>query len=138
MRPGMRAIGRALPRSAELKPAERGGLAAAFVLVGALLVLVAANALLGVGGGTAGPFIRDVVGSVVYVLVAGVAWLRPLLIRTRRRAFTLIAAGVTSYALGNVLWATWLAHLAHPPVPSVCDLLWLAFYPLVALGIVGL
>jgi diguanylate cyclase (GGDEF)-like protein len=134
----MRAIGRALPRSAELTPGERGGLAAAFILLGALLALVGANALLGVGGASAGPFIRDVVGSVVYVLVAGIACLRPLLIPARRRAFTLIAAGVTSYALGNVMWATWLAHLAHPPVPSVCDVMWLAFYPLVALGIVGL
>ena len=131
-------IGRALPRSADLTPARRGLLAAAFIALGVLLLVTAANALLGVGGASAGAFVRDDVGSLICVLVAAIACLRPLLIQARRRAFALIAAGLSSYALGNVLWATWLAHLAHPPVPSVCDVLWLAFYPLVALGVVGL
>src|SRR5205807_641242 len=74
----------------------------------------------------------------VYLLVAAITCLRPVWIRARRRAFSLLAAGVTFYALGNLLWATWLAHLPHPPVPSVCDVLWLAFYPFVALAVVGL
>src|SRR5947209_8715066 len=125
MRSGMtQAIGRALPRSAELKPAERGWLAAAFVLLGALLTITAVNALLGVGGDAARPFIRDWVSIPVYLLVAAITCLRPVWIRARRRPFSLLAAGVTFYALGNLLWATWLAHLPHPPVPSVCDVLW--------------
>jgi hypothetical protein len=52
-------IGRALPRSADLNPAESRLLAAAFVALAAMLVVAAANAVLGIGGATAGPFIRD-------------------------------------------------------------------------------
>jgi len=131
-------MGRGLPRSAELKPAQRGVLAAAFLLLGALLGLTTVNAVFGIGGDAARPVIRDWVGTPICVLVAVVVCLRPMWIRARRRSFVLLAAGVSSYALGNVLWTTWLAHLDHPPVPSVCDVLWLAFYPLVALAVVGL
>jgi diguanylate cyclase (GGDEF)-like protein len=131
-------IGRALPRSAELKPAERGLLAAAFVALGVLLAVTAANALLGVGGAGADSMIRDWVSSAVGILVAAIICLRPLRIHVRRRSFTLVAAGVTAYSAGNVLWTVWLSHAANPAVPSVSDLLWLSFYPLMAAGIVGL
>jgi diguanylate cyclase len=131
-------IGRALPRSADLKPAERGLLGAAFVALGALLLVTAANALLGLGGAAAERVIQDWTGSAICLLVVAIVCLRPLRIHARRRSFGLVAAGVSSYALGNVLWTTWLSRLSHPPVVSVCDVLWLAFYPLVAAGIVGL
>ncbi len=127
-------IGRALPRSAELTPAERGLLAAAFVALGVLLILTAANALLG----AADPAIRDWLSSSIAILVAAIICLRPLRIHTCRRSFSLVAAGVTAYCAGNVVSATWLSHVASRPVPSASDLLWLAFYPLVAAGIVGL
>jgi diguanylate cyclase (GGDEF)-like protein len=131
-------IGRALPRSAELTPAERGLLAAAFVALGVLLILTAANALLGAGAGAGDPVIRDWVSSAIGILAAAIICLRPLRIHTCRRSFALVAAGVTAYSAGNVMWTTWLSHAANPSVPSVSDLLWLAFYPLVAAGIVGL
>jgi diguanylate cyclase (GGDEF)-like protein len=131
-------IGRALPRSAELKPAERGLLAAAFVALGVLLAVTAANALLGLGGAGADPVIRDWVGSAIGILVSAIVCLRPMRIHVRRRSFALVAAGVTAYSAGNVLSTVWLSHVANPPVPSISDLLWLSFYPLVAAGIVGL
>ncbi|HEY1566759.1 MAG TPA: bifunctional diguanylate cyclase/phosphodiesterase [Solirubrobacteraceae bacterium] len=131
-------IGRALPRSAELNPAERGLLAAAFVALGVLLIVAAANALLGLGGAGAHPVIRDWDSWAIGTLVVLIICLRPLRIHARRRSFGLIAAGVTAYSAGNVVWTTWLSHTATPPVPSICDVLWLAFYPLAAAGIVGL
>ena len=131
-------IGRALPRSAELNPAERGLLAAAFVALGVLLILTAVNALLGVGGHAAGPVIRDWVSSAIGILVAAIVCLRPLRVHARRRSFALVAAGVSAYCAGNVVWTVWLSHVSDPPVPSVSDLLRLSFYPLVAAGIVGL
>jgi diguanylate cyclase len=131
-------IGRALPRSAELKPAERALLAAAFVAVGVLLIVTAATALLGAGGATADRAISDWASSAIAILVAAIVCLRPLRIHTCRRSFSLVAAGVTAYAAGNVVWTTWLSHVANPSVPSLSDLLWLAFYPLMAAGIVGL
>jgi diguanylate cyclase (GGDEF)-like protein len=131
-------IGRALPRSAELNPAERGLLAAAFLALGVLLIVAAANALLGLGGAGAHPVIRDWDSWAIGTLVVLIICLRPLRIHARRRSFGLIAAGVTAYSAGNVVWTTWLSHRATPPVPSICDVLWLAFYPLAAAGIVGL
>ncbi len=131
-------IGRALPRSAELRPAERGLLAAAFVALGAMLLITAASGVLGVGGNAGDSATRDWMSSAIGILVAAIVCLRPLRIRFRRRSFALIAAGVTAYSAGNVLSTVWLAHMADPPVPSVSDLLWLSFYPLVAAGIVGL
>jgi diguanylate cyclase (GGDEF)-like protein len=131
-------IGRALPRSAELKPAERGLLAAAFVALGVLLIVTAANALLGAGGAAGDPVIRDWLSSSIGILVAGIICLRPLRIHTCRRSFSLVAAAVAAYCAGDVVWTTWLSHVASPSVPSVSDVLWLVFYPLVAAGIVGL
>ena len=130
-------IGRALPRSADLKPAESGLLAAAFLALAVLLVVVAANAL-GVGGAAAAPAMRDWPSGAISVLVVFIVCLRPLRIHAVRRSFALVAIGVTAYSVGNMLWTTWLSHMAGPSVPSVSDFLWLAFYPLVAAGIVGL
>ena len=131
-------IGRALPRSADLTPAERGLLAAAFVALGVLLLITAANALLGVGGDGADSVIRNWVSSAIVILAAAIVCLRPLRIPVCRRSFALVAAGVTAYSAGNVVSTVWLSHAADPPVPSVSDFLWLGFYPLVAAGIVGL
>src|ERR1700753_41594 len=103
-------IGRALPRSADLKPAERGLLAAAFIALVVLLIIAAANALLGAGGG-AGPGIREWASWAIGILVVLIVCLRPLRIGVRRRSFAFIAAGVTAYSAGNVLWTTWLSHL---------------------------
>jgi diguanylate cyclase (GGDEF)-like protein len=113
-------------------------LAAAFVVLGILLVVTAANALVGVGSGGAGPVIRDWVSSAIGVLVAAIVCLRPLRIHVHRRSFALLAAGVGAYAAGKVLSTVWLSQQAGRSVPSVSDVLWLAFYPLVAAGIVGL
>lgn len=128
-------IGRALPRSAELTSVERWSLAAAFVVLGVLLAITAAAAVLGIDRG--GPAIRDWVSPAVGILVAAIVCLRPLRIHMRRRSFALVAAGVTSYSAGNVVWTVWLSHATNPSVPSISDLLRLSFYPLVAAGIVG-
>ena len=45
-------------------------------------------------------------GSAICLLAAAIVCLRPLRIHTRRRSFGLLAAGVTSYGLGNILWTT--------------------------------
>jgi hypothetical protein len=78
-------IGRALPRSAELKPAERWSMAAAFVALGILLAASAANALLGVDVAGGDPVLRDWMSSAIGVLVAAIVSLRPLRIHARRR-----------------------------------------------------
>jgi diguanylate cyclase (GGDEF)-like protein len=131
-------IGRALPRSAELTSIERWSLGAAFLVVGALLAVTAANALVGLDGDGGGLAIRNWISSAIGVLVAAIVWARPLRVHARRRSFALVAAGITAYSAGNVVWAVGLSQAANPAVPAVSDLLRLAFYPLVAAGIVGL
>ena len=64
-------------------------------------------------------------------LVAARAWCIP----TERRAWWLIALGMTSWCVGDVVSMSWLP---DGQSPSVADLLKLAFYPLVYAGLVVL
>jgi diguanylate cyclase len=77
------------------------------------------------------------IGSLSDVLVALVGWgtaasavLRVALVRHQRTVWAPLALGMTSYALGAVVWTFWLEPLAEPPFPSIADALWLALYPL--------
>ena len=67
------------------------------------------------------------------VLVA----LRAIKVEHKRASWAIFALGLSLYGLGNVLWSLWIEHLSNPPIPSICDALWLSFYPLSYAGIVG-
>jgi diguanylate cyclase len=110
----------------------------AFVLLAALAAITAANALFGLGGHAMVAPIRNWVSSAIYVLVAAIIALRAVRIETSRRGWTLLAVGISLYGLGNLLWSLWIGNLSNPPIPSVCDALWLSFYPLGVAGIVSL
>ena len=130
-------IGRWLPRSAGLKRTEAGGLAAGFSLLLVILVATAANAVFGIGGKAANEPIRDWLSSAAYILVAWIVALRAIRAKENRLPLALFAVGLGLYGLGNVLWSFWIEHLQNPPIPSICDGLWLIFYPLSYAGIVG-
>ncbi|MGA2926957.1 MAG: EAL domain-containing protein, partial [Solirubrobacteraceae bacterium] len=123
--------------SAELESGERRALAGAYGALALIIALTGAHASLGVGGSALERAIRDWLGSLSYVLVAAIVTLRARRTRCARGPWTLFAIGLISFAAGNLLWALWLEHERHPPIPSVCDVLWLAFYPLSYAGIVG-
>jgi diguanylate cyclase (GGDEF)-like protein len=127
----------ALPRAADL--ARRSGcvLAVGFAVLAAMLAVTALNAIFGVGGDAVAKPIRDWVSSGVYVVVAGIVILRAVKIENKRLPWIIFATGLSLYALGNVLWSFWIGNLPNPPIPSVCDGLWLSFYPLSYVGIVG-
>jgi diguanylate cyclase (GGDEF)-like protein len=126
-----------LPRVTTLKRGEARALAFAFALVVTIIVITAGNAIIGIGGRAAQAPIRNWLASVVYILVAATVALRALRATEHRVALTLFAAGLTLYGLGNVLWSFWIGTLPNPPIPSVCDVLWLALYPLSYAGILG-
>jgi diguanylate cyclase (GGDEF)-like protein len=108
-----------------------------FAVLVTIMALTSANALLGVGGSGLELFIREWLSCVVYILVAVIVALRALRGETHRRSWALFAIGLSLYGLGNVLWSCWISHQKEPPIPSICDGLWLSLYPLSYAGIVG-
>jgi diguanylate cyclase (GGDEF)-like protein len=127
-----------LPLSSELRPSERRMLRAATALLIALVAVTAAQAVLGVGGRGAEEPIRDWVTSAVYILVGVIVCWRAVRTTEARTSWMIFAFGISIYGLGNVLWAAWIEHLPNPPIPSICDGMWLTLYPCCYLGIVGL
>ena len=61
---------------------------------------------------------------------------RAVAVRANRLAWSLLAAGMLLWVAGEASYALFLADLEAPPVPSVSDVLWLAFYPACLAGIV--
>jgi diguanylate cyclase (GGDEF)-like protein len=126
-----------LSRSTGLGRTESQALAAGFAVLLVILAIAAANAIFGIGGTGVEMVTREWLSSVVYIVVAAIVGLRALRGRTHRRSWALFAAGLSLYALGNVLWSFWIGNLPNPPIPSISDGLWLALYPLSYAGIVG-
>ena len=63
---------------------------------------------------------------------------RAAVVRRERLAWALMAAGLTSYALGNVTWSLLFAGMEEPPFPSISDAFWLGLYPPAYVAIVML
>ena len=55
--------------------------------------------------------------------------------RGERHVWSLIAAALVAWAVGNTYWTFFLVDLDSPPYPSVSDVFWLAFYPPVYLAL---
>jgi diguanylate cyclase (GGDEF)-like protein len=124
-------------RSIALKWTESRALVVGLGLLLLILAVTAANAVFGVGGRAAEKPIRDWLSSAVYILVAAIVALRAIRGETSRRSWAVFALGLSLYGIGNLLWSFWIEHLRNPPIPSICDGLWLAFYPLSYAGIIG-
>ncbi len=124
--------------SAGLRRNEALVLVSAFGLLLAIVAVTGANAVFGIGGRAAYKPILNWLSSAVYILVAAIVASRAIRGSSKRRAWGLFALGLSLYGLGNVLWSFWIGLLPNPPIPSICDGLWLAFYPLSYAGIVGL
>ncbi len=103
-------------------------------------------ALLGLGvlGGVGYVFApTDWVGNVGYLLVAAVGVTMSVLGAVfargaRRRVWIALAAGQLLYLGGDILWVIYDFVLHIAPYPSAADALYLARYPVVALGLIWL
>ncbi len=104
----------------------------------ALVAATGAHAVFGLGGRAVEEPIRDWVTSAVYILVGVIVCWRAVRIARARRSWMIFAFGISIYGLGNVLWAAWIEHLPNPPIPSICDGMWLTLYPACYIGILGL
>jgi diguanylate cyclase (GGDEF)-like protein len=127
-----------LPLSSPLGAGERRTLHAATALLVALVTATGVHAAFGVGGNAVEQPIRDWVTSAIYILVGLIVCWRAVRTTESRYPWMWFAFGVSIYGLGNVLWAAWIEHLPNPPIPSVCDGMWLTLYPCCYIGIVGL
>lgn len=83
-----------------------------------------------------GDFISLPANLLALVLAVRAATYRAL-DRRIRRAWLLLAAGYTSFLLGNLMWFYYsaIAHIA--PYPSLADLFYLGFYPLALWGLLS-
>jgi diguanylate cyclase (GGDEF)-like protein len=113
-------------------------LAGATAFLIALVAATGAHAILGIGGRSVEEPIRDWLTSAVYILVGVIVCWRAVRTTESRTSWMIFAFGISVYGLGNVLWAAWIEHLPNPPIPSICDGMWLTLYPCCYLGIVGL
>src|SRR5579875_2353685 len=67
---------------------------------------------------------------------AVVVMLAVVTVQRDRLVWWLVASAFTAYAIGGVLWNTWLQFLPHPPNPSLADGFWMAMYPLLVAALV--
>jgi diguanylate cyclase len=79
--------------------------------------------------------IEDWVHEILLVLAAGLCLVYAGAPGRHRPASLAFGAGLAAWAAGDVWWTVLYAHDPDPPLPSVADALWLAWYPLTALGI---
>jgi diguanylate cyclase (GGDEF)-like protein len=129
-----RVVERLLPRAVGLSRRERRVLVALF---GALATTIAASSVsLLAPSRLSTSFVDNWSSIAVYGLVAAIVGVRALKTQTKRLAIALLAIALGLYGLGYVLWTLWVGRLQHPPIPSICDALWLSFYPLTLAGII--
>jgi diguanylate cyclase (GGDEF)-like protein len=104
--------------------------AAAFVYIAAALVLIWLHASLELGSQAQG-WIYDLVGASAVAAALFGAWRnRP----ERRVPWVLMAAGQGLFVAGDIMW-NWYELIGEDPFPSLADVLYLAGYPLIALGL---
>jgi uncharacterized membrane protein (DUF106 family) len=113
-------------------PAPRG-------LTVAWIVLVALTAAEGVHQvfqvGSPGILFDDWFHDTVIAAAAGLVLLRAAYEPVERAAWTAMGLGLLFWAGGEILWSLVYEGEAHPPYPTWSDPLWLAWYPLTAVGV---
>jgi signal transduction histidine kinase/CheY-like chemotaxis protein len=102
----------------------------ALVAIGVLILAVAYELVIFAfhldSGAVSFPSLLVYDGSIVGAAL--VCSLRAISQRGERLAWGLMAAAVGCWAIGEIYWDAFLAHAASPPIPSVSDIFWLAFY----------
>jgi diguanylate cyclase (GGDEF)-like protein len=111
--------------------APRVGLRAVQGLALAGLAAYAAQATVAaVCGPSVGAFIETYVYAGLIVVAAGLCLTRAAATRAERAAWVVLGIGLLTWAGGEIYYsAVYAEMLAEPPLPSVSDVLWFAFYP---------
>ena len=112
----------------DVSPRLKAPLQAFGALTCAALLAYAANVGLGFASGLDHLFEQYVYTGLI-VAAGGLCIVRGLAVSEERAAWLTMGAGLSAWAAGEVTWAVTVANDATPPVPSVADVLYLAFYP---------
>src|SRR4051794_35649148 len=118
-------------------PTLRGGERVRWAL-GVLGLLLAACALHALTGFDAGPlsWLLEKWGYNVVLVGSGViCLLRGATVRAERAAWLTMGVGVVGWAIGNVWYTAVLWDMDPIPIPSVSDVLWLVYYPIVYVAV---
>jgi len=81
---------------------------------------------------------NDVLQDAVYLLAALLVLARAAARRQDRGAWLLMGGGLSCYAAGTVYWVAVVVKIDPPPYPSLCDVMWLAYYPFAYAAVVRL
>jgi diguanylate cyclase len=103
-----------------------------WLILGALTVLEALNDLFGFAGPSwlYDNWIHNVILAICAVLVLARAAYEPI----ARPAWLAFGMALLLWSVGSVAWAVAYAGQSNVPYPSFADIFWLAWYPLLALG----
>ena len=77
-------------------------------------------------------WLHDLLLAGAAALMLARAWYEPI----GRRAWTAFGLATAVWCVGSVAWSVVYGDTAHPPYPTVADVLWLLWYPLTGAGIV--
>ena len=82
--------------------------------------------------------VDDILQDSVYLLAALLVLTRAIVVREDRGAWLLMSGGLSFYAAGTVYWIAVVVKVNPPPYPSLCDAMWLAYYPFAYAAVVRL
>ncbi len=99
------------------------------------LAVHAAHGLTHFSGPVGRAFFNDYLYTAIELAAVALCAARALGRQEDRLAWGLIAAGMLCWTGGDLVWATWLDHVANPPYPSIADALYLAEYPAIYVGL---
>jgi two-component system cell cycle response regulator len=105
-------------------------------LVLAGVAAYAAQATVAICGSAADAFFETYVYAALILAAGALCIGRAVIVPQERAAWMVLGAGLLAWGAGEVYYSVALDGLTEPPLPSVADVLWLAFYPCCYTGIV--
>jgi diguanylate cyclase (GGDEF)-like protein len=106
------------------------------LLVAGLVGYAAQAAVPAVCGAGTHDFFEIWVYNLLIAGAAGLCLARAAFVKTERLAWLVLGIGLVAWAAGEAYYSIFLADMSNPPLPSVSDALWLAFYPACYIAIV--
>src|SRR3712207_6452520 len=126
-------MSRAMSSEASLRGADGARWALAALAV--LLAACAAHAVTGFDAGALAWLLEKWGYNVVLVGSGLLCVARGALVRRERAAWLVAGGGVVCWALGNVHYTVVLWDMDPIPIPSLSDVLWLVYYPIVYVAV---